>query len=191
MSDKKNEDNLYDGGTVVPVPQPSLQDLLKEKTVQSQGMLASKPRVLDDPAAAVADGVRKELGSDSHLIKRRKGELPLAPGDQLQHKRQNELLKAAGCSGIEEIKALIAAGADVNGKGRAGNTALMEAARAGSVENVKFLVVAGADVNAKNNRGITALEWASSEEVAAILRKTPWRFTAFCRRWLSLLRYTD
>jgi hypothetical protein len=188
MSDKKKDDSLYDGGTVVPLPQPSIQDLFKEKPVRSQGMLASKPRVLNDPAAEVLKKARKEVELDSYLIKRRKGELPLTPENQRKHKRQNELLDAAGCFGIDEIKALIAAGVDVNGKGRAGNTALIEAARGGSVENVKFLIAAGADVNAQNNRGITALMWASSEEVAAILRQTPSRFTAFCRRWLNFLR---
>lgn len=180
MSDPKEDDSLYDQGTVVRVPQPTIADLLKAKAVSSQGMLASTPRALDDPAADVLAKAERESELDRSLRARTKGEIRLAPEEQRRHERQNELLKAAVCSGRDKIKALIGAGVPVNGKGKAGNTALMEAARSGSVENVKYLLAAGADVNAQNNRGITALMWASSEEVAAILRKMP--FTIRLRR---------
>jgi cell division septation protein DedD len=56
------------------------------------------------------------------------------------------------------VKALLAAGADVNAKGAlVDSTALICAASEGHTESVKALLAAGADVNAKNKYGQTAL----------------------------------
>jgi len=70
---------------------------------------------------------------------------------------KGDLMDAARTGNAEKVKALIAAGADVNAKGEAGETALMGAASEGNAEAVKALLAAGADINAKNNNGETAL----------------------------------
>jgi len=57
----------------------------------------------------------------------------------------------------EVIKILLAAGANVNERTNAGNTALMYPASSGDVEIASILIDAGADVDIQNNDGITAL----------------------------------
>ena len=84
----------------------------------------------------------------------------------LQHQWRPDpyrLIQAAMDGDLRGIKALIAAGADVNAKGGAGGTtALMYAVTRGRVDCVKALIAAGADVNAKSNRGQTAFMVASA-----------------------------
>ena len=55
------------------------------------------------------------------------------------------------------VKALVAAGADVNAKSNGGRAALAWAAELKSADSVKVLIAAGANVNAKDNDGETAL----------------------------------
>lgn len=55
------------------------------------------------------------------------------------------------------VEALLNAGADANGKNKAGETALLVAAFNGHTEAVKTLLTKDADVNAKDNHGVTAL----------------------------------
>jgi ankyrin repeat protein len=77
-----------------------------------------------------------------------------------------ELLDNAVREGnLESIKALIAAGADVNAKSELGMTVLMRAATFGKVDVVKALIAAGANVNAKDNDGQTALMRAAYDEL--------------------------
>ncbi|MFH1115295.1 MAG: ankyrin repeat domain-containing protein [Pseudomonadota bacterium] len=59
-----------------------------------------------------------------------------------------ELLRAAETGSLEQVKSLLAKGADVNAKTRLGITVLMAAVRTGNLDLVKFLVDNGADVNA-------------------------------------------
>ena len=66
----------------------------------------------------------------------------------------------------EETKEALAAGADVNAKGKDGWTALMVAETA---EQTKLLLAAGADVNAKNKRRWTALMFAKTAEQTKLL----------------------
>ena len=56
---------------------------------------------------------------------------------------------------------LVSAGAEVNGKGRGGQTALIAAVSAGQQETVELLVSKGADVNLANDQGMTPLRAAS------------------------------
>lgn len=62
-----------------------------------------------------------------------------------------------GADYVENIKLLLAAGADVNAKNKYKDTALIWAAVRGSYKIAKTLLEANADVNAKNNNGETAL----------------------------------
>jgi len=75
----------------------------------------------------------------------------------------------AGAGNVDCVKALIAAGADLNAKDRDGMTALIESAAQDNVDCVKALIAAGADVNAKARHGKTALKLAKSSGVADLL----------------------
>lgn len=72
-----------------------------------------------------------------------------------------DLLRAAGTGDSDSVKALIAAGADVNAKDFKGETSLMKAVlspnAAGTLDIMAALIAAHADVNAKDKEGATAL----------------------------------
>ena len=72
--------------------------------------------------------------------------------DASQQNLNDVLLGASYCNHTNCVKALTAAGADVNGTSWRGNTALMKAAEGGSEECLNIVIEAGADVNmiAKN-----------------------------------------
>jgi ankyrin repeat protein len=61
---------------------------------------------------------------------------------------------------IENVKAFLQLGVDVNDADREGNTPLMEAVRHRHPELAHFLVEQGADVNAASNNGVTPLMMA-------------------------------
>ena len=60
---------------------------------------------------------------------------------------QNKLVKAVSVNNTEEIKCLIAKGADVNGQNKYGMTPLLTAVSYSCVESVKLLLELGADPN--------------------------------------------
>ena len=60
---------------------------------------------------------------------------------------QNKLVKAVSVNNTEEIKRLIAKGADVNGQNKYGMTPLLTAVSYSRVESVKLLLELGADPN--------------------------------------------
>ena len=64
----------------------------------------------------------------------------------------------------------LAAGTDVNAKGKNGWTPLHRAAIYGRKEIAELLIAAGADVNAKDRYGETPLDLADGE-IAELLRK--------------------
>lgn len=64
---------------------------------------------------------------------------------------------------MDVVKALVAAGANVNAANRKGETALMEAADDGYADAVRALLAAGADRNMRDRRGETALDKARRE----------------------------
>ena len=63
---------------------------------------------------------------------------------------------------------LIAAGAEVNAKGKRGSTPLHGAALGDSAPVVSLLLAAGAEVNVKNNSGDTPLHWAASRSAPIV-----------------------
>jgi ankyrin repeat protein len=74
----------------------------------------------------------------------------------------NALRNAATTSSLDLMKALLAAGADVNSKDAFGVTALMRAANSdySETERVKLLLDHGADVDIRDSKGDTALRLA-------------------------------
>ena len=60
---------------------------------------------------------------------------------------------------VQEIQALLQAGADVNAKDEDGRTALIAASTEDNPEMVRLLLQAGASVNVKDKKGRTALFW--------------------------------
>jgi ankyrin repeat protein len=91
---------------------------------------------------------------------------PLHPHAPEHHTRQLN----AGAGNVDCVRALIAAGANLEAKDRDGMTALIESAILGNADCVKALIAAGADVNAKDRHGKTALMSAKSADVADLLR---------------------
>ena len=89
-----------------------------------------------------------------------------AQGQSFEHEY---LLEAAGQGYIEVVRALIARGAALNGRGLirrgvgAGNTALHAAAGRGQMEVARFLLEQGAEVNAMNGLGETPLHCAVAQ----------------------------
>jgi hypothetical protein len=74
-----------------------------------------------------------------------------------------------GLDRVEVVRLLIAAGADVNARDKAGNTALILGSD--NREQVRLLIEAGADVNARNLEGETALSKTYHDDVKEILIK--------------------
>jgi len=66
------------------------------------------------------------------------------------------------------VRLLLERGADINGGGYDGRTALMEATRFGNVKMVTLLLEEGADVNASSRSGTTALMLAEKFHAAAL-----------------------
>jgi ankyrin repeat protein len=81
---------------------------------------------------------------------------PVAPGHASPEQDQ-ALIKAAGEDNLDQVKELIAQGANANAKNNNNFTALMYAAAGGRTAIVETLLAKGADVNAKDQYGSTAL----------------------------------
>lgn len=81
------------------------------------------------------------------------------------------LMFAARDGDAEEVKRLLAAGANVNASNNIGCTALILAAYFGRVEMVSFLINSGAYVNARDDFGMTPLMNASQNGHAEIVRR--------------------
>jgi ankyrin repeat protein len=80
-------------------------------------------------------------------------ELPLTDVNQRGHHGTTPLHIASTRGDIEEVEALLAAGAKVNVKGESGYTPLHDAAGHGDVAVVKRLLAAGASLDITNDNG--------------------------------------
>jgi uncharacterized protein len=76
---------------------------------------------------------------------------------------------ACNRSNLEEVKALVLAGANINSVGDMGNTPLHEAVGANNPEIVEFLLLSGADLSIRNEFEQTAKEIAELMERNAVL----------------------
>jgi ankyrin repeat protein len=126
--------------------------------------------------------VDKRLGglTAAQVLQRYKDEdLPAFCGIKLTDVNQPGLfgerpLDVAAVRGnLNEIRALLEGGADLNARAENGNTPLHEATGQGSVEAVKLLLEFGAKTDVRNEFGQTALDIASlrdREEIMVLLR---------------------
>ena len=80
------------------------------------------------------------------------------------------LLDAIRAGDLDEVKALLASGADPNAKDGEGWTALMLVTVKGHLDVARELLTAGADLHAENRKGWTALRFAVSMDDAEALR---------------------
>jgi len=117
------------------------------------------------------DSLLRELG---HSIELSTTEDVSAKSAAQQKELNDQLLNAAGSKGdYEQIKSLIARGADVNAKNKKGDTVLHEVIEhRDDIESVKYLLEKGARVDARNNGGETVLHYAAvtgSPEIVKIL----------------------
>ena len=84
-------------------------------------------------------------------------------------KANDQLLKAIQVGGnLEEVKALLDQGANVNAADKTGTTALMLAAKQGNSDIVNTLLAKGANINATDNYGRTALKVAAKSTYSEI-----------------------
>lgn len=81
-----------------------------------------------------------------------------------------DLITAIEQGRIEQVKALVAKGLDVNARTAKGSTALMVAARANRQAIAQFLLDKGAEVNAKNGTNDTALIHAAAKGSVPVAR---------------------
>ncbi|XP_049950992.1 neurogenic locus Notch protein-like [Schistocerca serialis cubense] len=86
------------------------------------------------------------------------------------HDKCMKLIEAAKHGRVEELRALLVAGADIDGKDIYGRTALHTAAWNRHVEAVRTLLDAGADVSARDNEEYTPLHMAALGGSAAVVR---------------------
>ncbi|GAA3180092.1 ankyrin repeat domain-containing protein [Nonomuraea roseoviolacea] len=80
------------------------------------------------------------------------------------------LCAAASWDRVEAARALLAAGADVNGREEGGWTALLWAAANGHADTARLLVEAGAEVDVTNDDGDTALTLAARRGALGVVR---------------------
>ena len=96
--------------------------------------------------------------------------IPLEDVNQVGKLGERPLDVASGRGNMEEIAALVEAGAEINAPGELGNTPLHEAVGQGHIKAVQFLLDHGADRNAKNEFGNTPLDTAKLAERDDIVR---------------------
>ncbi|NTU30798.1 ankyrin repeat domain-containing protein [Brevibacillus sp. HB1.1] len=82
----------------------------------------------------------------------------------------NKMLAAAAEGKTDEVKASLAAGAEINAQDDRGRTAAMAATHGNHVETVKVLIEAGADINIQDDRQDNPFLYAGAEGYLEILK---------------------
>ena len=77
------------------------------------------------------------------------------------HAGRGAVVAAAGDGHLDELRALVRAGAQLEETNEVGSTALTQPANNGQHDCVEFLLGAGADVHAADDEGYTALHYAA------------------------------
>lgn len=96
--------------------------------------------------------------------------------EQIEHAKKKleqnpeALFGACRAGDFEEVRLLLAAGADVNGQDFMGFTPLLEAVSKGHLEIVRLLIEKGADVNKQDGDGYTPLHEAASHGYTEIVK---------------------
>jgi hypothetical protein len=121
-----------------------------------------------------ADATKTCVGGELLVDQPDAARLLLNWGARFVHATHQPSLIAA-CRGdrrerVEQVRALLAHGADVNVRSTRGRTALHYAARAGFVETARTLIAAGAEIEAVDEDGRTPLWHARRCEQAEIIR---------------------
>jgi uncharacterized protein len=86
--------------------------------------------------------------------------------------REQQLIDAAERGAVDDVRRLLAEGAQVNGRDARGRTALLVATIHNRVEVARVLIAAGADVNAKDSAQDSPFLYAGAEGRLDILRMT-------------------
>ena len=95
---------------------------------------------------------------------------PAAANTATDEKNVKPLVEAANSGNVEQVRSLLAAGADPNVRTEKGYTPLMLAAASNYLEVVQLLLDKGADPNLQSNPGYTALMLATAEGYDNIAR---------------------
>mmetsp|Transcript_21647 Transcript_21647/g.52111 ORF Transcript_21647/g.52111 Transcript_21647/m.52111 type:complete len:205 (-) Transcript_21647:266-880(-) len=98
---------------------------------------------------------------DQDLVEDLRAAVP--PSSQEGESAAPDIHSAAKAGAVEELRAMIAAGADCNASDYCGHTALFLAAQSGHPAAVRTLVEAGAHVDFPNRHGLSPLHAACSE----------------------------
>lgn len=132
--------------------------------------LAWGPSRLDAPGAdgsfGTNTGANEYAGWPPLRVAMRGGRgAPLANGPGVQQRDGPPPFREPGDRRpLDAVKVLLAAGANPDGVGPDGSTALHEAAQAGQAEMIRALVDAGASLERRNKDGLTALDIAERAE---------------------------
>ncbi len=92
----------------------------------------------------------------------------LAIDKEVQAELNRQLREATTVDDVEEVRRLLADGAEVNGANEFGKTPLMRAVESGASKSAYVLLSKGASVNARTTAGCTALTFAAENGHADI-----------------------
>ncbi|XP_046991866.1 serine/threonine-protein phosphatase 6 regulatory ankyrin repeat subunit C-like [Schistocerca americana] len=123
-------------------------------------------RTTEDAEAAGFEAAIDPVVSQADTYKKKKDKKKNLSGEE----RADRLTDAAFDGQVAELRALLAAGADIEALDSSGWTALHAAARAGNVQALKCLLAAGADVGGRIDGGFSALHWAATLEYSDLAK---------------------
>ncbi|XP_049853777.1 poly [ADP-ribose] polymerase tankyrase-1-like isoform X2 [Schistocerca gregaria] len=147
-----------------------------EDLIRVSQLLSEPPAVKSTPASTEVSTAHWPNDEDQTPLPDDDGAAPadvsdVSPFRSLSgHEKCMKLIEAAKQGRVEELRALLEAGADIDGKDIYGRTALHTAAWNRHVEAVRTLLYAGADVSARDNEEYAPLHMAALGGSAAVVR---------------------